>query len=360
MLGKKFSELNDCISVVLTTFNDEDTITPVLINLLSAGLPPSSLQLIIVDGGSTDNTLQLVQSFIKEHGNSFKESLLITHSKNLGVSKARNDGIRLAKCMYTLILDSDIILPPDTLKNMLLYLASTHQKEPHVIGVKIMLDTAFPIFRKIAYGKIHKRNLGASETLLIATDIIKKNTYNENLGPPHTSDEDIELGARLLRNGYKIHLLGNIIGEHRKSSSTLYIAKSKTLRDIFKKTTRIIKSYFHPCVQKGFYAYYKSLPLIDKIFYMVYFTIVFILVPISLIFLIMFTIYISPLYISLLIAMLITIGLIFEAEVDLEGLFDIRRIHLFLSYCVMVIFNRALRFSSMLLYILKRINMQKY
>jgi len=357
VLGEGFSEFSDCISIVLTTFNDKDTIIPVLLSLLSAGFPPSNLQLIIVDGGSTDNTLQLIQSFIKEHGNAFKEILLVTHSKNLGVSKARNDGIRLAKCKYTFILDSDVILPPDSLKKMLLHLTSAHQNEPHVIGVKIMLDTNFPIFKKLADGKIHKRNMGASEMLLIVTDIIKKIMYNESLGPPYTSDEDIELGARLLKNGYKIHMLGNIVGEHRKPPSTLYIAKSKTLRDMFKKQLRIIKSYFHSYTQKGFYAYYKSLLLIDKIFYIVYFTIIFILIPsflISLVFSMMFTI-----CISLLIAISIIISLIFEAKVDLEGLFENKKIHLFLSYCILVMFNRALRFSSMLLYTLKRINIQK-
>jgi len=47
---------------------------------------------------------------------------------------------------------------------------------------------------------------------------------------------------------------------------------------------------------------------------------------------------------------LIMTTLIYEAKIDLSGLFDIKRIHIFLSFYLLVALNRALRFSSMLFY----------
>jgi glycosyltransferase involved in cell wall biosynthesis len=339
----------DCISVIVTTFNDEATILPVLKSLLLAGFPLSDLQLIIVDGGSTDNTVNIIYEFLNKYGNLFKDVILIQHKKNLGVSKARNDGIKIAQCKYTLILDSDVILPPNSLKEMIRYLTLTHNINSKVIGVKAMLDTAFPLYMKLSYGKIHKRTIAATENLLIYTDIIKKFQYNEELGPPYSSDEDIELGARLLKNGLKIHSLNYIICNHLKPDTSLYITKSKSIIDKIKKSIIIIKSYFTKYVQKGFYTFFKSLPIIDKIFYIIYFSIVFILLPIFI--LSIFVLHVITINIFILIIGFILSGFIYEVLIDLSGLFDLRKVHLFIAYYMLIIINRSLRFASMIWYI---------
>jgi len=121
MTINKTTKVQKCISVVITTFNDEETLMPVLLSLFSSGVSTQNIQLIIVDGGSTDNTLQLIKDFLNEHKGSFRETLLEIHHRNQGVSKARNDGIKLAKCEYVLILDSDIILPSNSIKIMVEY-----------------------------------------------------------------------------------------------------------------------------------------------------------------------------------------------------------------------------------------------
>jgi glycosyltransferase involved in cell wall biosynthesis len=339
----------DCISVIVTTFNDEATILPVLESLLLAGFPLSDLQLIIVDGGSIDNTVNIIWEFLNKYGNLLKDVILIQHEKNLGVSKARNDGIENAQCKFTLILDSDVILPPSSLKEMIRYLTLTHDIDSRVIGVKAMLDTSFPLYMKLSYGKIHKRTFGATENLLIYTNIIKKFRYNEELGPPYSSDEDIELGARLLKNGLKIHSLNYIVCNHLKPDTSLYVAKSKSNIDKIKKSIRIIKSFFNKYAQKGFYAFFKSLPTIDKISYIIYFSIVFILLPIFTF--LMFVLHSIPINIFILTIGFILSGFIYEVLIDLSGLFDLRKIHLFIIYFILIIINRSLRFASMIWYI---------
>jgi glycosyltransferase involved in cell wall biosynthesis len=348
MVANETSRVEKCISVVITTFNDEDTIMPVLLSLLFSGVPSQNIQLIIVDGGSTDNTLQLIEGFLNKYGNVFRQTMLVTHHRNLGVSKARNDGIKLAQCEYVLLLDSDIVLPQNALKIMVEYLQTARKKDPRIAGVKLLLDSAFPLFKRLAQGKIHRRSIGASETLLIVTNIIRQFMYDESLGPPFSSDEDIELGARLLKHGYKIHMLGNVMATHLKPPTSLYIAKSSSIFDGIRKSLRIVKSYYHSYTQKGFYKYYMIMPLIDKLFYLLFIAI-FILIILMPLFIIAFLLK-FVMFIFLLMFALIVSGLIYEAKVDLNGLFNIKQFHIFLSYYFFVIVNRALRFSSMLLY----------
>ena len=179
---------------------------------------------------------------------------------------------------------------------------------------------------------------------MIVTDIIRQFMHDESLGPPFSSDEDIELSARLLKHGYKIHMLCNIIATHLKPPTSLYIAKSTSMYDIIRKALRIIKSYYHRYVQKGFYKYYMSLPLIDKFIYFIYFTMIFILMPLFFIALIL-----SPkfaIFTFLSVLALIMTTLIYEAKIDLSGLFDIKRIHIFLSFYLMVALNRALSLAQ--------------
>jgi GT2 family glycosyltransferase len=176
--------------------------------------------------------------------------------------------------------------------------------------------------------------------------------YDESLGPPFSSDEDIELGARLLKYGYKIHMLGNIIATHLKPPTSLYIAKASSMYDAVRKSLRIIKSYYHPYVQRGFYGYYMNLPLIDKSSYLIYFTMVFILMPLFIAISILSLEFIM--FIFLLALALIIASLIYEAKIDLDGLFDVKRIHIFLGYYFLVVVNRALRFSSMLSYYMSK------
>jgi glycosyltransferase involved in cell wall biosynthesis len=66
MVANETSRVQKRISAVITTFNYEDTIMPILLSLLLSGAPSQNIQLIIVDGGIADNTLQLIKCFLNK------------------------------------------------------------------------------------------------------------------------------------------------------------------------------------------------------------------------------------------------------------------------------------------------------
>ena len=85
------------VSVIIPTFNRLSLISRAINSVLSQTIKP--FEIIVVDDGSRDNT----SNFIK---NKYKSVKLIKQ-KNLGVSKARNVGIKNSSGDWIALLDSD-------------------------------------------------------------------------------------------------------------------------------------------------------------------------------------------------------------------------------------------------------------
>lgn len=91
------------ISVVIPLYNKERSIVSTIESVLAQTY--KDWELIIVDDGSTDNSLEVVRSFIKSLAPSFV--MRVIHKENGGVSSARNRGIQEAKSEYVALLDAD-------------------------------------------------------------------------------------------------------------------------------------------------------------------------------------------------------------------------------------------------------------
>ena len=73
------------VSVVVATYNEEDTIVRKLTNLMEQDYP--SMELIVIDSASNDRTVELVRQFIKEHN---IEVRLVTEKQRKGKASALN------------------------------------------------------------------------------------------------------------------------------------------------------------------------------------------------------------------------------------------------------------------------------
>jgi len=93
--------LNDqiAISVVIPTYNRASTLRRAVRSVLSQS--NVNFEVIIVDGGSTDNTEKLIQR-MDDHRISFYK-----YEKRVTVGKNRNKGLELSKGKYITFLDSD-------------------------------------------------------------------------------------------------------------------------------------------------------------------------------------------------------------------------------------------------------------
>lgn len=92
----------ELVSVVIPMYNAQNHILRCLTSVLNQTY--KKLEVIVVNDGSTDNSANLVNSFIKQHPElNFK----IINKPNGGVSSARNLGIKLATGKYIALLDAD-------------------------------------------------------------------------------------------------------------------------------------------------------------------------------------------------------------------------------------------------------------
>ena len=99
------------ISVVMPIYNAEKYLGRAIRDVLNQTL--SDIELICVDDGSTDNSTDIINSFVKKDGrvSSIKQS-------NAGPSVARNKGFVLAQGKYVIFLDADDMYEPTLLESL--------------------------------------------------------------------------------------------------------------------------------------------------------------------------------------------------------------------------------------------------
>ena len=188
------------ISVVIPLYNKERAIINTLQSVLAQTY--TDYEIIIVDDGSTDNSLNVVRKRISELEN---ERIRVIHKENGGVSSARNCGIKEAKGEYIALLDGDDLWEPNYLEEQIKLMHDF--PDAGMWGV----NTAF-----IKYGKCWKwqqgmgdgfrgyvenyfgtshNDLFCSSSVVIRKDVFEKVGYfDERI----SSSEDLDMWYRII------------------------------------------------------------------------------------------------------------------------------------------------------------------
>jgi glycosyltransferase involved in cell wall biosynthesis len=101
------------VSIVVPTYNRANWVPNAVKSVLAQTMP--DLEIIVVDDGSTDNTRELIYSFVERDSR-----VRYVHQVNQGRATARNNGAAVALGTYIGMLDSDDEYLPETLQNHLL------------------------------------------------------------------------------------------------------------------------------------------------------------------------------------------------------------------------------------------------
>jgi GT2 family glycosyltransferase len=105
------------LSIIILTCNSLSVIEACIRAVLDT-VAADSVEWIIIDNGSSDNSPEIVKRLLPQ-------ALVIRNMRNLGVAKARNQGIRAATGEYILLLDDDTEANPHAIDTLMEYL-STH------------------------------------------------------------------------------------------------------------------------------------------------------------------------------------------------------------------------------------------
>ena len=214
------------VSVIVPVYNEEKYISATLDSIINQNF--KDFELIVIDDGSTDNTLEIVTEKLSNSKINYK----IIHQENNGVSSARNRGINESCGDYIVFVDADDYLLTDHL--MHLYnpdydfnliqlvkkdgekLSKTHFYDSDEIStedfIKLELEMKIPFnFVQLSYN----------------ADIIKNNglKFREDV----TYGEDSDFAMRALSYGDKIGICNEITYFYIQHESSL-ISTSKLKR----------------------------------------------------------------------------------------------------------------------------------
>ena len=102
------------LSIIVPVYDVEKYIRTCMESVFQQGLDESRFEVIIVNDGSTDRSMEMIADFISQHTN-----ITVINQTNQSLSVARNVGIAKAKGEYILIPDSDDLLIDNSLKLLL-------------------------------------------------------------------------------------------------------------------------------------------------------------------------------------------------------------------------------------------------
>jgi glycosyltransferase involved in cell wall biosynthesis/SAM-dependent methyltransferase/uncharacterized protein YbaR (Trm112 family) len=98
------------ITVVIPLFNYEEYIVEALESVYTQTL--EEIDLVVVDGCSTDHSLKVARKWVETHASRFNRVLVLRNKRNYGLSLCRNSGIDAAETPYVMLLDADNRLLP--------------------------------------------------------------------------------------------------------------------------------------------------------------------------------------------------------------------------------------------------------
>lgn len=98
-------------SIIVPAYNTEKYIDKCLKSIFSNTY--KNFEVIIVNDGSTDNTEDIIKKYIKKYDN-----IIYIKQKNMGLSIARNNGVKKSNGDYLLFIDSDDYVDKNLLKNI--------------------------------------------------------------------------------------------------------------------------------------------------------------------------------------------------------------------------------------------------
>ncbi|MDP3994447.1 MAG: glycosyltransferase, partial [bacterium] len=119
------------LSIVIANLNTKKLTLECIASIYKQNLS-FPFEVIVVDDGSNDGSVEALAEIEKER----KNYKFIANKKNSGYAKANNNGLKIAKGQYWLLLNSDTIVKKNALENLIKFADET--PDAGVIGSKLL------------------------------------------------------------------------------------------------------------------------------------------------------------------------------------------------------------------------------
>lgn len=212
------------VSVVIPVRNEEKYINACIESVLSQDYCSENLEVIIVDGDSSDSTSEIVKSYMRKY-----EFIRLLKNPKKFVQHALNIGMKSATGEYIVRLDAHSKYANNYITKCIQYLEKTGvtnvggpmrasyktDENGKIIGVQNVIAAAYYSKFALGGGKNHEENYeGLTDTVFLGAfrkkDIEKLNYYDDRL----VRNEDDDLCFRMIENGMKIYITPEIRSEY--------------------------------------------------------------------------------------------------------------------------------------------------
>jgi cellulose synthase/poly-beta-1,6-N-acetylglucosamine synthase-like glycosyltransferase/peptidoglycan/xylan/chitin deacetylase (PgdA/CDA1 family)/spore germination protein YaaH len=192
------------VSVIIPAYNEEKVITQTIRSLLASQYP--GFDIVVVDDGSTDKTLQRVQQEFA--GNARVRAFTIA---NGGKAHALNYGIAQTRADIVVTLDADTVFSPDTMSKLV-----RHFIDPQVgavagnakVGNRINPLTHWQALEYITSQNLDRRAFALLNCISVVPGAVgawrRKAVIRAQGFANETLAEDADLTLAILRSGYRV------------------------------------------------------------------------------------------------------------------------------------------------------------
>jgi len=219
------SKFRPKISIIIPMWNESaeqgKRLNKTIDSVLNSNYPKNKIEIIIVNDGSTDNSLDIVKPY-KKPG-----ITIITYKKSHGKTYAINQGLKVATGELVAGLDADSYLMPDVLEKLVPCFKDKNVMAA-IPSIKIVKPTSFiqyvqsQEFLSAVFIRHVQSELGAIPLAPGAFTLVRS-TFIKKHGALHTDTmvEDLELSMRIQSEGY---LIENVV------NANVYTSGVKTLK----------------------------------------------------------------------------------------------------------------------------------
>ncbi len=201
------------VGIIVNVYNTEKTIIPFMESLKKQSY--THFKLTIVDDGSTDTTIQKIEPYQKIF------DITIHRRAHKGLRIARKYGVDHTQTQYIVILDSDLILEPTTIQELI-----TPLQDKNVGAVGGVLKTKNEGSIATSYGLLREwiyslRTQGKETDWITGGFFATKKKIIAQVGgfTTKTTSADLDISWKIKNHGYKLILNKKAIAYHDNPNS---------------------------------------------------------------------------------------------------------------------------------------------
>lgn len=233
-------------SIVVAAKNEEKTVGRLLDSLTHLYYPTDKLEVIVVEDGSTDSTLQICQQYADKHD----YIQVLQKPESTGKPSALNFGLKQTRGDLIAVFDADNVPAKNALLNSIKYFKNPKvaavQGRTQSINSKQNMLTQFIAYEEAVWCEAYLRGkdaLGLFVHLKGSCQFIRGKVLRTLGGFDETVlSEDMELSARLTQNDYHIKYAGDVCSWQESPSN---------LKGLFKQRTRWFRGTMDVAVKYG-------------------------------------------------------------------------------------------------------------